>query len=114
MPSLGLLLEQPIFESYNNRISSINERLEPSHPDYRPVIDFDLYRDIIEEFKESYIFHRMRTIEDRNAVYVDQSQVSESPYPTQTVSMDGSDRSIAMLVMTYCILTTRVQSLRQP
>jgi hypothetical protein len=55
-------------------MSSINERLEPSHPDYRPAIDFDLYRDIIEEFKESYIFHQMRTIEDRNAMYVNQSQ----------------------------------------
>jgi len=68
MPSLGLLLEQPIFDSYNNKISSINEKLEPPHPDYRPLISFEQYHDTIENFKKEYIYDQMRAIEDRDAM----------------------------------------------
>jgi tRNA pseudouridine38-40 synthase len=68
MPSLGLLLERPIFDSYNAKVSIINEKVEPSHPDYRPAIDFEPYRETIEKFKQVHIYEQMRAIEDRDAM----------------------------------------------
>ncbi|KAH7914642.1 pseudouridine synthase [Hygrophoropsis aurantiaca] len=69
MPALGLLLEYPIFDSYNSKVSSLNEKLEPKHPDYRPVIDFEQYRPDIDAFKQKHIYENMRAIEDRNGVF---------------------------------------------
>jgi tRNA pseudouridine38-40 synthase len=70
MPSLGLLLEHPIFESYNRKVECVNEKLSPEDPDFRPPISFDIYREPIEGFRQTYIYDRMREIEDRRAVYV--------------------------------------------
>ena len=72
MPSLGLLLENPIFESYNNRVEKANEQkeLEPSHPDYRAPIDFDRHTEEMQKFKEEFIYNRMREAEDKLQVYV--------------------------------------------
>ena len=72
MPSLGLLLENPIFESYSKRVSDIttSKNLKEDHPDYRPAIDFEVYRDEIEKFKVEHIYSRMRASEDRVEVYV--------------------------------------------
>ena len=70
MPSLGLLLEHPIFESYSKRIATANEKLDPSHPDYRNPIDFDVHKGEIERFKEEHIYRRMRESEDKVEVYV--------------------------------------------
>jgi tRNA pseudouridine38-40 synthase len=64
MPSLGLLLEQPVFDSYNAKVSKINEKLEPADPAYRPPIDFSLYQNEIEVFKQEHIYSGMRAIED--------------------------------------------------
>ncbi|KAG1768448.1 pseudouridine synthase [Suillus placidus] len=69
MPALGLLLEYPIFDSYNKKITSINEKLEPSHPDYRPEIDFEQHRKSIDAFKQTFIYDNMRCIEDRDGVF---------------------------------------------
>ncbi|KAG6886242.1 hypothetical protein C0993_010804 [Termitomyces sp. T159_Od127] len=70
MPSLGLLLEEPIFESYNNRMATtINAKLEPSHPDYRPSITFEPYREAINAFKQKYIYDNMRQVEDRDGLF---------------------------------------------
>jgi tRNA pseudouridine38-40 synthase len=68
MPSLGLLLEHPIFGSYNDKVSKINENLKPTEPEYRPPIDFDIYRDTMEHFKKVHIYDIMRAIEDREGV----------------------------------------------
>ena len=68
MPSLGLLLEHPIFESYNAKIARVNDKLPPTDPLYRPPIDFDTYKDAIEQFKQEHIYDRMRDIEDRGGV----------------------------------------------
>jgi tRNA pseudouridine38-40 synthase len=68
MPSLGLLLEQPIFESYNRKVEIVNEKLSPEDSDFRPLVNFDIYREQIERFKQTYIYDRMREIEDRKAV----------------------------------------------
>ncbi|THH18354.1 hypothetical protein EW146_g2617 [Bondarzewia mesenterica] len=69
MPSLGLLLEHPIFESYNRKVSSISEKLKPTDAEYRPPIDFDIYQEAIEKFKQEHIYDRMRDIEDRGGVF---------------------------------------------
>ena len=69
MPSLGLLLEHPIFESYNNhKIAGVNENLSPEDAEFRPPIDFDIYHEEIEIFKQTHIYDRMRDAEDRKAV----------------------------------------------
>ncbi len=49
MPSLGLLLEEPVFESYNRRMAVINEKLDPS----------------IVKFKDDFIYKNMREVEDQ-------------------------------------------------
>lgn len=68
MPALGLLLEYPIFETYNKRIGSANEGLDPSHVDHRSDIDFEVHREAIDEFKEKYIYDNMRQTENQYAV----------------------------------------------
>src|ERR1700722_8340694 len=70
MPSLGLLLESPIFDSYNNRMKAINEKLPPDDKDRRPPIEFDIYAQTIADFKQEHIYSRMRDVEDRGGVYV--------------------------------------------
>src|SRR6266511_1530058 len=70
MPALGLLLEEPLFESYNKRMAVINEKFKPTDPDYRPLIDFSQYRDKMEVFKEQFIYKNMREVEDRDGLYV--------------------------------------------
>jgi tRNA pseudouridine38-40 synthase len=68
MPSLGLLLEHPIFESYNRKVGSINEKLSPEDAEFRPLIDFEDHREEIEKFKQTHIYDKMREAEDRKAV----------------------------------------------
>jgi len=70
MPALGLLLEEPLFESYNKRMATINEKLKPTDPNYRPLIDFSQYQDKMEAFKEQFIYKNMREVEDRDGLYV--------------------------------------------
>lgn len=70
MPALGLLLEYPIFESYNGRIAANNEKLkDPSDADYRPDIDFEVHRRAIDDFKQKYIYDNMRNTEDRCGIF---------------------------------------------
>lgn len=68
MPALGLLLEEPLFESYNKRMAVINEKFKPTDPDYRPLIDFGQHRDKMEAFKEQFIYKNMRDVEDRDGL----------------------------------------------
>lgn len=70
MPSLGLLLEQPIFESYNAKVAAISEKLDPSDPDYRPPINFELHQEAMAQFKQKFIYDNMRKIEDRDGLSV--------------------------------------------
>ncbi|PFH51845.1 hypothetical protein AMATHDRAFT_141626 [Amanita thiersii Skay4041] len=69
MPSLGLLLEEPVFNSYNGRMAVINEKLHPGDPAYRPPIDFDLHRDEIIKFKDDFIYKNMREVEDVTGLF---------------------------------------------
>ncbi len=68
MPALGLLLEEPIFDSYNGRVAAISENLTPNDSDYRPPIEFDSYRKTIDEFKQKHIYDNMRQIESRDGL----------------------------------------------
>jgi hypothetical protein len=102
MPSLGLLLEQPVFDSYNAKVSKINEKLQPTDAEYRQPIDFDVYRDDIEVFKQEHIYSKMRAIEDQFGM-----QVTTHCYPMKpfdlfrftAVSMRGFDLRTATLAM---------------
>jgi tRNA pseudouridine38-40 synthase len=71
-PALGLLLEQPLFESYNRRVADINAKLEGEEdPTYRPAIDFERHRTTIDQFKQEQIYSRMRTQEESDATQVE-------------------------------------------
>jgi len=69
MPGLGLLLEEPLFDSYNQRMVAINEKFKPTDPDYRPPIDFNQYREEMNGFKERFIYKTMRQVEDQNGLF---------------------------------------------
>jgi len=70
MPALGLLLEYPVFEAYNRKITTANQRIDdPNDPEHREPIDFEVHREAIEKFKNEHIYSRMRAIEDKQAVY---------------------------------------------
>ena len=68
MPALGLLLEEPLFDSYNERMATLNENLQPTDAEYRPAIDFDIHREKMNAFKEEYIYRNMREVEDRDGL----------------------------------------------
>ncbi|KAI6041256.1 pseudouridine synthase [Pisolithus marmoratus] len=90
MPALGLLLEYPIFETYNKRVTANNEKLKDSaDPDYRPEIDFEVHREAIDDFKQKYIYDNMRNTEDRCGIfdawirYVDSYEGNDLTYLNQ-------------------------------
>jgi tRNA pseudouridine38-40 synthase len=56
-PSLGLLLERPIFDSYNKRAK---------HDLAKEPIDFDKYKKEMEEFKQREIYERMYRDEEKD------------------------------------------------
>lgn len=59
-PGLGLLLERPVFESYNQKATEQFDR-EP--------IDFDKYKDEMEEFKRREIYERIFREEEAGDVF---------------------------------------------
>ncbi|KAL5531441.1 hypothetical protein ACEPAG_4318 [Sanghuangporus baumii] len=71
MPSLGLLLENPIFDSYNKRVDAANEekKLDPEHYDYRNAISFERHAEEMQKFKEEFIYNRMRENEENLQVF---------------------------------------------
>lgn len=69
MPALGLLLEYPVFEAYNRKIETTNERIhDPNDPEHRRPIDFEPHQGLIEKFKNEHIYSRMRAIEEKQAM----------------------------------------------
>ncbi|KAJ8652256.1 tRNA pseudouridine(38-40) synthase [Lichtheimia ornata] len=70
-PALGLLLEKPLFDGYNQRIAD--------RPDRSPI-SFDSYKDAMDEFKERWIIDEMLATEkeqnlfDRFLLYMDAQQ----------------------------------------
>ncbi|KAI0358116.1 tRNA pseudouridine synthase, partial [Trametes cingulata] len=69
MPALGLLLEYPIFESYNRRVALANAKLKAGDPDYRAPIDFEVHRAELDAFKQNHIYSKMRSIEDQHGIF---------------------------------------------
>lgn len=69
MPALGLLLEYPVFESYDKKITAANERVRDPNSEHRQSIDFEVHREKIEKFKNDHIYTRMRAIEEKQAVF---------------------------------------------
>lgn len=69
MPALGLLLEYPIFDNYNKKIAASNAKLKPEDPEYREPIDFEVHREKIEQFKQDFIYSRMRSIESQSGLF---------------------------------------------
>ncbi len=59
-PSLGLLLERPRFDSYNNRAQ---DQL------FKEPIDFDKYRTEMDKFKQEQIYERMYRDEEKDNVF---------------------------------------------
>jgi tRNA pseudouridine38-40 synthase len=70
MPALGLLLEEPLFESYNAKVAASNARLSgPEHADWRAPIAFGPgVREKVERFKEEWIYKSMREVEERSGL----------------------------------------------
>jgi tRNA pseudouridine38-40 synthase len=59
-PSLGLLLERPVFDSYNKRAKDAYSK-EP--------IDFDRFRTEMDQFKQEQIYERMYRDEEKENVF---------------------------------------------
>ncbi|ERF75508.1 hypothetical protein EPUS_08322 [Endocarpon pusillum Z07020] len=59
-PSLGLLLERPVFDSYNKRAKSEHGK---------EAIDFSKYESEMEEFKQREIYERIYRDEEKNNVF---------------------------------------------
>ncbi|KAK6205913.1 hypothetical protein LQW54_008105 [Pestalotiopsis sp. IQ-011] len=55
-PSLGLLLERPVFHNYNQRAQDSFER---------PAIDFGNYEEEIQKFKDEHIYQRIFDLEEK-------------------------------------------------
>jgi tRNA pseudouridine38-40 synthase len=68
MPALGLLLEEPLFDTYNSKVARVNEGLAPEHADFRPPISFEAHRDAMAAFKQTYVYDNMRSVEDRDGL----------------------------------------------
>lgn len=62
-PSLGLLLERPVFDTYNRN-------LVREGPNKRGEVEFERFEEEIREFKQREIYERIFREEDRDAVYV--------------------------------------------
>ena len=70
MPSLGLLLECPVFESYNTRMQQQNRKadINPNDDAYRGPIDFEPHAEEMLRFKEEHIYTKMRESEEKAQV----------------------------------------------
>lgn len=68
MPALGLLLEHPVYNGYNAKITKLNETLDASDPDYREPVVFKKYSEEMNAFKKQYIYDNIRGIEDRKGL----------------------------------------------
>ena len=58
-PSLGLLLEQPVYEGYNTRLGTFG---------YEPI-NFDKYQDTVEAFKMKHIYDKIYSEEAKENVF---------------------------------------------
>jgi len=112
MPALGLLLEYPVFESYDKKITAANERVRDTNSEHRQSIDFEVHREKIEQFKNDHIYTRMRTIEEKQAVWVTKFPSVDKAVPLTCVicffqvSTHGSIPLMLTRVKTFCTSIT--------
>lgn len=108
MPALGLLLEYPVFDSYNKKVADISANLQSDDAGYRPPIDFELYRVDMEKFKDKFIYENMRTTEERSGMYVFPWMTLQPRSEPILDSMHGSVVWTHMEGMICCISMLRV------
>jgi tRNA pseudouridine38-40 synthase len=70
-PGLGLLLERPVFEKYNDKTGS-GDRLELQ------TIDFDLFKAEIDAFKDEFIYDLMSKEEEEKNVFEEWMRIVDS------------------------------------
>ncbi|KAH7101509.1 pseudouridine synthase, partial [Auriculariales sp. MPI-PUGE-AT-0066] len=68
-PALGLLLEHPLFDTYNGTLARSNTQLRADSGQAREPIDFGVHRDNMEAFKAEYIYKEIREREAEGAVF---------------------------------------------
>ena len=59
-PALGLLLEQPIFETHNSNVTKGDRFATATDP-----IDFEQFRETIDKFKVEQIYEALREEEEK-------------------------------------------------
>lgn len=64
-PPLGLLLEQPQFKTYNQRVHA----LPNVTGEERPEVDFGKYADVMHKFKVEWIYERLREVEYESNIF---------------------------------------------
>ncbi|KAI8920088.1 pseudouridine synthase, partial [Powellomyces hirtus] len=70
-PALGLLLERTVYRMYNDKwANEAQERLEP--------VDFDKYKDTIDDFKEKWIYSRLIAEELETAQFDEWNRIIDS------------------------------------
>lgn len=62
-PALGLLLERPVFDVYNDKL------LQKTSKEDRIKIDFDVHKDKIETFKQEWIYSKIFDTEIQEHVF---------------------------------------------
>lgn len=62
-PALGLLLERPIFKVYNDKMRTKSNQVE------RDIVDFDVYKNKINAFKEEWIYKKIFEAENQEHVF---------------------------------------------
>ncbi|KAI8647704.1 pseudouridine synthase [Parasitella parasitica] len=62
-PALGLLLERPIFQVYNDKMRGKSNQVE------RDIVDFDLFKDEIDAFKNDWIYKKIFEAENQEDVF---------------------------------------------
>lgn len=88
-PSLGLLLERPVFDAYNERLEQFG----------REKIDFGRYEEAMEEFKQREIYERIFREEERGDVFhgffvgLDNTRSSQLLY-LSSVGIEATKREI--------------------
>ncbi|KAI7872073.1 pseudouridine synthase [Spinellus fusiger] len=81
-PALGLLLENPVYEVYNNKIAKANQfdllNKTPEEAKCRGTIDFDQFKNVTTEFKEKWIYQQIFKTEKEERVFDDYFSLLDS------------------------------------
>ncbi|KAJ1772326.1 tRNA pseudouridine synthase 1 [Coemansia sp. RSA 1813] len=91
-PGLGLLLEQPVFDGYNQRAANIKQG--SSSP-----VHFDDYKEEIEQFKQKFIYDAIRETETADTVFNEWVKSTEIfPEEYSYINADGVIPESAIII----------------